>query len=62
MKPQPCRRCGKPDAPEQYSFGVYAGCWCDGACWKSSGYRDAVDENETFDPMDAGEALEPEDY
>lgn len=53
---------GKPFrwAEEQYSFGVYAGRYCD-ACWQYSGYRD-VHEHIPFDPADAGEALEPEDY
>ena len=50
---------------EQYSFGIYAGRYCDSEddhCWRNSGYRDATDPNARFDPMDAGEVLEPEDY
>ena len=50
---------------ERYSFGIYAGRYCyseDDRCWKSSPYRDARDPDAKFDPMDAGEVLEPEDY
>ena len=46
-------------AEEQYSFGIYAGRYCDD-CWPKSGYRDAVDPNARFDPADAGESLEAE--
>ena len=44
---------------ERYSFGIYAGRYCN-PCWKKSGYRD--EPASAFDPMDAGETLEPEDY
>ncbi len=44
-------------ADQQYSFGVYAGRYCND-CWLKSGYRDATDENAVFDPADAGESLE----
>ncbi len=47
-------------ADTRHSFGIYAGKYCD-KCWKESGYRDATDQTARFDPMDAGEALEPED-
>lgn len=59
-----CRRCleaGKVSwADEQYSFGIYAGRWCD-TCWPKSGYRDAVDPDAEFDPTYAGERID-EDY
>lgn len=35
--------CGSKDADRQYSFGLYAGIYCD-PCWKISGYRDANEE------------------
>lgn len=44
----------------RYSFGFYAGKYCD-ACWKTSGYRDATDPEAKFSEMDAGERLE-DDY
>ena len=62
-----CHSCADEDhmtgvwAEERYSFGIYAGKYCD-TCWAQSGYRDATDPTATFDPADAGEALEPEDY
>src|ERR1700687_2791639 len=65
-----CRHCqeqheldGTPFAwaDERHSFGVYAGRYCD-KCWVMSGYRDATDPDARFDPMDAGEVMEPEDY
>ena len=41
-----CGTCGKEkpryDLEERYSFGVYAGRYCDDACWARSGYRDAI--------------------
>ena len=46
-------------AEERYSFGIYAGRWCDG-CWPQSGFRDATDPNAEFSELDAGECLEPE--
>lgn len=49
------------EAEERFSFGVYAGKYCD-RCWSQSGYRDVEDEDTKFDPLDAGEVLEPEDY
>ncbi len=49
-----------PNLSERQSFGVYAGVWCD-TCWPKSGYRDAEDESETFDPMDAGEVMDDPD-
>lgn len=48
-------------AEDRYSFGIYAGKYCD-ICWPKSGYRDATDPEAKFDPADAGEVLEPEDY
>jgi hypothetical protein len=48
-------------ADTRTSFGIYAGRYCDD-CWKNSGYRDATDPDAVFDPMDAGECLEAEDY
>jgi hypothetical protein len=42
---------------ERFSFGHYAGRYCD-ECWKSSGYRDAVDPRAKFSGNDAGESLE----
>ena len=47
-------------AYERYSFGCYAGRYCD-ECWPQSGYRDAVNDAERFDTMDAGEVIEPWD-
>jgi hypothetical protein len=44
-------------ADERYSFGCYAGKWCD-ECWPKSGYRDATDTGAVFDEMDAGERIE----
>lgn len=64
-----CNRCrdraerdGTPFAfaDERYSFGVYAGRYCE-ACWAASGYRDATDDDARFDPADAGERLEADD-
>jgi len=61
-----CGTCGKErprdDLDTRYSFGVYAGRYCDDACWSRSGYRDATDPDARFDPADAGEAMEPEEY
>jgi len=48
-------------ADERYSFGVYAGRYCDD-CWPKSGYRDATDPDAVFDPTFAGERLEEDDY
>jgi hypothetical protein len=60
-----CGACGKETTdflPEYHSFGVYAGRYCDDKCWANSGYRDATDSDAEFDPMYAGEVMEPEDY
>ena len=57
-----CRQCledGKVvEAEERYSFGIYAGKYCD-KHWRTSGYRDATDPYATFDEADAGERMEP---
>ena len=60
---QECEAEDKPFrwADPQYSFGCYAGRYCE-VCWPKSGYRDATDPTAEFDPMDAGECLEAEDY
>jgi hypothetical protein len=66
---KPCSRCfgeGRDNVEgyERYSMGVYAGRYCD-HCWHKHvgpGYRDYQDPTVKFDPADAGEALEPEDY
>ena len=56
-----CRRCAERNiiraADERYSMGIYAGMYCD-TCWKDDGRN----HNRQFDPMDAGEAYEAEDY
>lgn len=44
-------------ADEQYSFGCYAGRYCD-ECWLQSGYRDATDPDAEFSEADAGERIE----
>jgi len=44
-------------ANEQYSFGIYAGRYCE-ECWPKSGYRDATDPTARFDPADAGERID----
>lgn len=55
-----CPRCGKPGGRiERYSLGIYAGRMCD-ECWDKSGYR--KEGREGFNPLDAGEAYEAEDY
>lgn len=55
-----CRRCAdrriSAPAEERYSMQVYAGMLCD-ACWKVDGRN----HDRPFDPMDAGESLEPID-
>ena len=51
--------CDSDDAIEQYSLGIYAGRYCE-KCWEISGYR--KEGREGFDPMDAGEHYEPDDY
>lgn len=56
-----CRKCASEgraqSGHERYSMGVYAGTYCDGH-WE----KDGRNHNRRFDPMDAGETLEPEDY
>lgn len=47
-------------ADERYSFGYYAGKYCD-ECWLKSGYRDATDPDAEFDETYAGESLHGED-
>ncbi len=58
-----CRRCLDAGvvrwASERYSFGCYAGKYCD-QCWLKSGYRDATDPDAEFSPEDAGERIEAE--
>ena len=46
---------------QRYSFGGYAGRYCDD-CWKVSWYRDADDDTAVFDPMDAGEVMYEDEY
>lgn len=48
-------------ADERYSFGVYAGKYCD-QCWSRSGFRDATDPDAVFDPADAGECYWEDEY
>ena len=56
-----CRPCAdkmvEASGHERYSMGVYAGMYCDG-CWE----KNSLNHDREFDPMDAGEAYEPEDY
>lgn len=52
LRPRPCE--------ERYSFGCYAGKYCD-QCWRAAGYRDAIDHTARFDPADAGERID-DDY
>lgn len=56
-----CRRCiddGRiTDAYERYSMSVYAGMLCD-ACWADDGRN----HDRPFDPADAGESLDGEEY
>jgi hypothetical protein len=62
-KPSPrCsyKGCLSDDLFDRYSFGCYAGRWCD-THWPMSGYRDATDPDAVFDPMYAGERIE-DDY
>lgn len=56
-----CRSCAdrgviRP-ASERYSMGIYAGMSCE-ECWA----KDGRNHDRRFDPMDAGEAYEEEDY
>ncbi len=41
------------------SLDIYAGCWCD-KHWKTSGFR--KEGRAGFDPADAGESYEEDDY
>ncbi len=56
-----CRRCAAQgigeQASERFSMGIYAGMYCD-ACWKEDGRN----HDRKFDPMDAGEHYDEEDY
>lgn len=47
---------------DRYSFGVYAGHYCD-AHWATSGYKGSTPEteDEVFDPDFAGEVMDEED-
>jgi len=53
-----CRECGNDEGQDRYSLGVYYSRLCD-ACWAKCGVR--KEGSEGFDPLDAGESLEPED-
>lgn len=44
---------------ERHSLGIYAGFMCD-KHWRDSGYRD--EPASAFDPADAGEVYEADDY
>jgi len=49
---QPVCGCGdRRTAEAQYSFGAYAGIYCD-RCWPLSGYRDAVTPTHLCEPCD----------
>lgn len=50
------RQCANEAEPRYDRYGIYAGQQCD-RHWEQSGIA-----NWTFDPADAGECLEPEDY
>lgn len=55
-----CKDSGKDvDGEARYSLGIYAGRYCD-KCWDESGYR--KEGREGFDPMDAGESYEADEY
>lgn len=53
--------CGvcRAEGDERYSLGIFAGYYCN-KCWEESGYR--KEGRDGFDPLDAGEAYEAEDY
>lgn len=59
--PLQCIRCEqhKEDVEERYSLGIYAGRFCE-ICWEESGYR--KEGREGFDPLDAGENYDEDDY
>ena len=46
------------EGQDRYSLGVYYSRLCD-RCWKNCGVRKEGPEG--FDPLDAGESLEPDD-
>lgn len=58
-----CRKCasnnGNENVPvtERFSMGIYAGMYCD-ACWEVDGRN----HDRSFDPMDAGEHYNEDDY
>lgn len=52
-------RCKSEEVYERFSLGITAGYWCD-SHWKTSGYR--KEPASAFDPMDAGETYEPDDW
>lgn len=58
-----CVRCSDKDIEvsgfDRYSLGIYAGRYCD-SCWKDSGFR--KEGREGFDPLDAGESYEEEEW
>ena len=58
-----CEANNKPYAwaDQQFSFGVYAGIYCE-ACWKKSGYRDATDPEAEWSPEDCGEVMYEDQY
>ena len=53
-----CVRCGQDGAVERTSLGAYYSRLCD-PCWDVATVR--KDGPEGFDPLDAGESLEPEE-
>ena len=60
-----CNTCTRESADlveKSDNDGIYCGRYCSEACWRASGYIAATDPNHRFDPLDAGESLEPEDY
>ncbi len=56
--PTTCVQCDAEGAIARYSLGVYYSRLCD-RCWAKCRVRKEGPEG--FDPMDAGESLEPED-
>lgn len=56
-----CRRCADRNVgtwgSPRYSMGIYAGTYCDD-CWAEDGRN----HDRSFDPLDAGEHYEAEDY
>ena len=47
------------EAKLRYSLGIYAGRWCD-EHWKTAGYRKEGPEG--FNPLDAGESYDEEEF